>query len=157
MTCLSCPSMWKINRSGNHHRVTEVLKRATSLSPDHFDNIWSPFCDFLCRSSLGDCGSSSLTDAAQDRKYHRCMLCFGNLGTRDSPHYQSLVIVESSRLKKNSEIIKFKLWLNTTMPTKPSCRVSCLLFFNTSGVITPPLPWGVSSNASPVFQRRNFS
>lgn len=87
-------------------------------------------CDFLRRSSLGDWGSSSLTDTADPESTtgaHYVLVT----GVGNSSDYQSFVIVESSRLK-TCEIIKSNLWLNTTMPKKPACKVPCLLFLNTS-------------------------
>jgi len=56
-------------------------------------------------------------------------------------------IIESLRLEKTFEIIKFNHQPNTTMPTKSCPEVPSLhIFLTPSGMETPPLPWSAYFN-----------
>ena len=65
----------------------------------------------------------------------------------------SVRIIESLRLKKASTIIKSNHQPITTMPAKPCPEVPHLhVFWTPPGMVTPPVPWAVWSNAWPLFQ-----
>ena len=67
-------------------------------------------------------------------------------------------IIESLTLEKTSKIIKSNHQPITTTPTKPSPEVPHLhVFWTPPGMVIPPVPWAACSNASQLFQWRNFS
>ena len=67
-------------------------------------------------------------------------------------------ITEPLRLEKNSKMIQSNHQPMLTMPTKPHPSAPHLhIPWTPPGTVTPPPPWAVSSNTSPLFLWRIFS